>query len=151
MEDSRGGEGGEGSLRGFWVVWGSLGGSRGVCWTSIGHFLPLLYGTKFGSKHHIIVQLANVYKEVLLTHFWTETLFQEPQSGALGRGAFRGPSLEIQVVHTVNNTQHMIFHQVKSSFIRFIVLARNRRWPLDGAAPYEEREAKCPIPLSGTY
>ena len=53
--------------------------------------------------------------------------------------------------HTVNSKQHMIFHQVKSSFIRFIVLAWNRRWPLDGAAPYEEREAKCPIPLSGTY
>ena len=143
-----------GRFGGVWGVWdGSRGVKRGLLDPFRVFFVPLevLYGTKFGSKHHKIVQLANVYKEVLLTHFWTETLFQEPQSGALGRGAFRGPSLEIQVVHTVNNTQHMIFHQVKSSFIRFIVLARNRRWPLDGAAPYEERGAKCPIPLSGTY
>ena len=48
--------------------WGGLGGSRGskgACLTPLGHFfapLEALYSTKFSSKHHIMVQLANVYK-----------------------------------------------------------------------------------------
>ena len=83
-------EGVKGGLREFW---GGPGGSKGVCLTPIGHFLPLwksrraldlvpntkkwsiqfypyrthfsplevLYSTRFGSKHYIMVQLANVY------------------------------------------------------------------------------------------
>ena len=33
--------------------------------------LKVLYGTKFGSKQHIMVQMANVYKKISRTHFWT--------------------------------------------------------------------------------
>ena len=54
--------------------WGGLGGSRGV-WRGLGGsrggllypyralFAPLevKYSTRFGSKHYIMVQLANVY------------------------------------------------------------------------------------------
>ena len=39
----------------------------------------------------------------------------------------------------VDNTQYSI----KSSFIKFIVLAQCRRWPLDVAAPILKRGAKC--------
>ena len=42
-----------------------LGGLRGVCLTPKWHlFFPLevLYGTRFGSKHHMMVPLAQVSK-----------------------------------------------------------------------------------------
>ena len=47
-------EGVKGGLREFWVVWKGLVGS---------HLAPLevCQGTRFGSKNHEMVQLANVY------------------------------------------------------------------------------------------
>ena len=64
------------ALKGFGEVWGDLGGSRGVRggqgWSKRGLLDPyrallpplqeVLYGTRFGSKHHIMVQLSNVYR-----------------------------------------------------------------------------------------
>ena len=46
---------------------GSRGGhqqSRGVCLTPIEHFVPRasLERTRLGSKHHMMVQMANVYR-----------------------------------------------------------------------------------------
>ena len=55
-------EGGWGVQGGFW---GGLGGSRGgLLYFYKALFAPLevLYGTRFCSKHHIMVQLANVCK-----------------------------------------------------------------------------------------
>ena len=55
-------EGGWGIQGGFW---GGLGGSRGgLLYSYKALFAPLevLYSTRFSSKHHIMVQLANVYK-----------------------------------------------------------------------------------------
>ena len=59
-----------GSMNRFSGVWGGLGGFRGVKGGQMGvcltpHrelFAPLevLYGTRFGSKHHMMVQLAHV-------------------------------------------------------------------------------------------
>ena len=57
---------------GFWVglggsrgVWGGLGGSRrrGLLYPCMALFarLEVMYGTRFGSKHYKMVQLANVY------------------------------------------------------------------------------------------
>ena len=44
--------------------------------------LEVLYGTKFGSKHHIIDRMANVYKVcITLTHFWTFEPPWEPPKG----------------------------------------------------------------------
>ena len=42
-----------------------FGGCRGVCLTFVGQLFArpeVLYGTRFGSKHHILVQLAHVYR-----------------------------------------------------------------------------------------
>ena len=54
---------GVGGFKGvFGEVWGD---PEGVCYTPIkALFAPLevLYGTRFCSKHHIIVQPANVYR-----------------------------------------------------------------------------------------
>ena len=47
------------------VFWGGLEGSRGcLLYSYKALFAPLevLYGTRFCSKHHIIVQPANVYR-----------------------------------------------------------------------------------------
>ena len=49
--------------------------SRGVCLTPIEHFVPRasLEGTRFGSKHHILVQLAQLYREGIsdpLVNLW---------------------------------------------------------------------------------
>ena len=55
-------EGGWGVQGGFW---GGLGGSRGgLLYSYKALFAPLevLYGTRLCSKHHIIVQPANVYR-----------------------------------------------------------------------------------------
>ena len=44
-------------------VWGGLGGSRrGLLYPCMALFarLEVMYGTRFGSKHYIMVQLANV-------------------------------------------------------------------------------------------
>ena len=56
---------------GFGGVWGVQGGSvgglggsrRGLLYPCMALFalLEVLYGTRFGSKHYIMVQLANVY------------------------------------------------------------------------------------------
>ena len=51
-----------GVLRGFGSVLGSLGGSRGGLFGPYrALFVPLevLYDTRFGSKHHMMVQLAH--------------------------------------------------------------------------------------------
>ena len=46
---------------GFWGVYGIQGG---LLYPYLTLFAPLevLYGTRFGSKHHIMVQLSNVYR-----------------------------------------------------------------------------------------
>ena len=56
---------------GFWGVWGAQGGSggvwggsrRGLLYPCMALFalLEVLYGTRFDSKHHILVQLAWLY------------------------------------------------------------------------------------------
>ena len=54
-----------GVLGGFGGVLRGLGGLRGVCLTPKWHFfspLEVLYGTRFGSKHHMMVPLAQVSK-----------------------------------------------------------------------------------------
>merc|ERR1711974_435551 len=59
------------------VFLGVFGGSRGVTGCLVDPyrtlFAPLedLYGTRFSSKHHILVQLAYVNRVALLTHFRT--------------------------------------------------------------------------------
>ena len=56
-----------GAWGGFWGLKGVLGGSggvqRGLLFSQKANFAPLevLYGTRFGSKHYIMVQLTNVY------------------------------------------------------------------------------------------
>ena len=60
---------------GFGVIFGCFEVFLGVCWGSRGvkgclldpyrtlfASLEVLYGTRFGSKHHILVQLAHVYR-----------------------------------------------------------------------------------------
>ena len=48
-------------------VFGNLGGLRGVSGGLLDPYgalfapLDVLYGTRFGSKHHIMIQLAHVY------------------------------------------------------------------------------------------
>ena len=57
---------------GFWGVWGGPGGvKRGLLYPYRALFAPLevLYGTEFGSKHHIMIQLANVYKVAITDPF----------------------------------------------------------------------------------
>ena len=67
-------------------VWGVQGGvKRGLLYPQRALLSPLevLYGTKFGSKHYIMDQMANVYKVcITLTHFGT---FEPPL------GAPKGP------------------------------------------------------------
>ena len=49
---------------GVWGVWRGLGGSRGgLLYPYRAYFAPLEveYSTRFGSKHYIMVQLANVF------------------------------------------------------------------------------------------
>ena len=60
---------------------GPRGVKRGLLYPQRALLSPLevLYGTKFGSKHYIMDQMANVYKVcITLTHFGTF----EPRLGA---------------------------------------------------------------------
>ena len=56
---------------GFGGVRGALAGSGGLFYPYRAHFAPLevLYGTRFGSKHHMMVQLAHVRKEGITDPF----------------------------------------------------------------------------------
>ena len=67
------------------TVWGVQGGPRGVSYTpqrALLSPLEVLYGTKFGSKHYIMDQMANVYKVcITLTHFGT---FEPPLEAPKG-------------------------------------------------------------------
>ena len=55
-------------FRVFGGVWGGLGGSRWVKVCLLDFYrmlfapLEVLYGTRFGSKHHMMVQLAHIRK-----------------------------------------------------------------------------------------
>ena len=63
----------------FWAIfdvlgqgyWGSRGVKRGLLDPQRALFSPLevLYGTKFGSKHHIMATMANVYKVCITDPF----------------------------------------------------------------------------------
>ena len=65
---------------GFGVIWGCfwvfLGGSRGVTGCLVDPYrtlfapLEVLYGTRFSSKHHILVQLAYVNRVGITDPFW---------------------------------------------------------------------------------
>ena len=57
---------------GHWRILGLFGGVSGVYpYTALFAPLEVLYGTRFGSKHHIMVQLDKFSDQASLTQFWT--------------------------------------------------------------------------------
>ena len=87
-----------GFKRGFGGVWGGLGGSHGCLLYPYKAFfahLEVLYGTRFCSKHHIMVQLANIYKVGITDPFLglLEHYQRPPKGNFIAKQAILRPQL----------------------------------------------------------